>query len=155
MPPREKGAPDQIKPKHLGDYLEVMSKAVFQAGMSWDVVESKWPTTREAFHNFDMDKIAMMGEPDVEALTQDTRVIRNRRKLAAVLYNAGTMLELEKEHGTFKKYLRSYGDDYYALEKELRKRFKFLGESGIFFFLYVVGEPVPDYHEWQEARTKK
>ena len=74
MPPREKGAPDQIKPKHLGDYLEVMSKAVFQSGMSWDVVESKWPTTREAFHDFDMDKIAMMGEPDVEKLVQDTRV---------------------------------------------------------------------------------
>ena len=155
MPPREKGAPDQIKPTHLGDYLSVMSKSVFQSGMSWDVVESKWPGTTEAFYNWDMDKIAMMGEPDVERLAQDTRVIRNRRKLAAVIDNAGTMLGLEKEHGTFKKYLRSHGDDYYALEQDLRKHFKFLGEMGIFHFLYVVGEQVPEYEKWQAARTRK
>ncbi len=154
MPPREKGAPDQIKPKHLGDYLSVMSKAVFQSGMSWDVVESKWSGTTEAFHNWDMDEIAKMGEPDVERLVQDTRVIRNRRKLTAVIDNAGTILTLDKEHGTFKKYLRSF-DGYYDLEKDLRKRFKFLGEMGIFYFLHVVGEPVPDYEEWQAARTKK
>ena len=154
MPPRERGAPDQIRPKHLGDYLEVMSKAVFQAGMSWDVVEAKWLTTREAFHDFDMNEIAKMGEPDVERLTKDTRVIRNRRKLEAILYNAGTLLTLEKEHGTFRKYLRSF-DDYYALEKDLRKRFKFLGEMGIFYFLHVCREPVPDYHEWEAARQKK
>ncbi len=154
MPPRERGAPDQIRPKHLGDYLSVMSKSVFQSGMSWDVVESKWPTTTEAFHDWDMKKIAKMGEPDVERLTKDTRVIRNRRKLAAVLHNAGTMLTLEKEHGTFRKYLRSF-DDYYDLEKDIRKRFKFMGEMGIFVFLYVVREPVPEYEEWQAARTKK
>ena len=154
MPPREKGAPDQIKPKHLGDYLEVMSKAVFQSGMSWDVVESKWQTTREAFHDFDMDKIAMMGEPDVEALTQDTRVIRNRRKLAAVLYNAGTMLELEKEHGTFKNYLRSHAD-FEATVASLRKEFKFLGAIGCYFFLYVVGEEVPSHDVFEASRRRK
>jgi len=152
MPPQE--PPKQIRPEHLGDYLEVMSKAVFQSGMSWAVVEAKWPTTREAFHNFDMKRIAKMGEPDVERLTKDTRVIRNRRKLAAVLYNASTMLQLEQEHGTFKKYLRSF-DGYYELEKDLRKRFKFLGEMGIFYFLYVCREPVPEYEAWQAARTKK
>ena len=154
MPPREKGAPDQINPTHLGDYLEVMSKAVFQGGMSWDVVEAKWPGTREAFHNFDMDEIAKMGEPDIERLTQDRRVIRNRRKLEAILYNASTLLQLEKEHGTFQQYLRSF-DDYYALEKDLRTKFKFLGEMGIFYFLHVCRAPVPDYHEWEAARQKK
>ena len=154
MPPREKGAPDQIRPKHLGDYLSVMSKAVFQSGMSWDVVESKWAGTTEAFHNWDMKKIAKMGEPDVEKLAKDTRVIRNRRKLAAVLHNAGEMLALEKEHGTFRKYLRSF-NDYYALEKDLRKRFKFMGEMGIFYFLYVCREPVPEYEAWQAHRAKQ
>ncbi len=154
MPPREKGAPDQIRPKHLGDYVSVMSKSVFQSGMSWDIVESKWESTTEAFHNWDMKKIAKMGEPDVERLTKDTRVIRNRRKLSAIIHNAGVMIELDKEYGTFKKYLRSF-DDYYALEKDLRKQFKFLGEMGTYVFLYVVREAVPDYHEWQAARAKK
>jgi 3-methyladenine DNA glycosylase Tag len=44
--------PEKIRPGALDDYLEVMSKAVFQSGMSWKVVESKWDTTREAFHDF-------------------------------------------------------------------------------------------------------
>ena len=45
----EYGAPPQVKPKRLGDYLEVMSKAVFQSGMSWQVVNKKWDGIRDAF----------------------------------------------------------------------------------------------------------
>ena len=48
---REYGAPEQITPQVLGDYLDAMSKSVFQSGMSWRVVKAKWPGTREAFHN--------------------------------------------------------------------------------------------------------
>ena len=51
MPPRERGAPDQIRPTHLGDYLAVMSKAVFQSGMSWRVVNKKWDGIRDAFRS--------------------------------------------------------------------------------------------------------
>ena len=153
MPPREKGAPDQIKPKHLGDYLEVMSKAVFQAGMSWDVVESKWPGTREAFHDFDMDKIAMMGEPDVEALTQDTRVIRNRRKLEAIVTNAAKLVELDAKYGTFPGYLRSHGN-FDSTVADMRKQFTFLGDMGCYYFPYVVGEKVPPHEEFEASRRK-
>ena len=80
--------PEQIKPSSLNDYLEVMSKAVFQSGMSWKVVEAKWPSTREAFHNFEIEEAAAFDERDIDALTQDTRVIRNYRKLNAIVSNA-------------------------------------------------------------------
>src|SRR5712692_3324769 len=53
VPERTYGAPQQIQPTRLGDYLEVMSKAVFQTGISWRVVDAKWPGIREAFQNFD------------------------------------------------------------------------------------------------------
>ena len=96
---QEKNAPERIDPQSLGDYLEVMSKAVFQAGMSWQVVGNKWPDIREAFRGFDAEVVAAMGEPDLDALAKDTRVIRNARKLAAIVGNAGKMLELEAEHG--------------------------------------------------------
>ena len=59
---REMGPPPQVKPEGLADYLEVMSKAVFQSGMSWKVVEGKWDGTREAFHDFDAAKVASMSE---------------------------------------------------------------------------------------------
>jgi 3-methyladenine DNA glycosylase Tag len=70
-------APEQIVPKSLGDYLEIQTKAVFQSGMSWKFVESKWPTIREAFSDFQIGAVAAMDESVVDALTDDKRVIRN------------------------------------------------------------------------------
>ena len=92
-------APKKVVPKNLGDYLEIMSKSVFQSGMSWKVVESKWPTTREAFHDFQIGAVAAMDEMAVDALADDTRVIRNRRKLQAITDNARRMIELDEEYG--------------------------------------------------------
>ena len=51
MPEME--APDRITPQTPGDYLEIMSKAVFQSGISWKVVGAKWPGIKEAFQGFD------------------------------------------------------------------------------------------------------
>ena len=87
-----------------------MSKAAFQAGISWRVVESKWPGIKKAFHGSDAERVADMTEPEIETLTQDTRVIRNRRKLEAVVSNANRMVELAETHGSFQNYLRSHVD---------------------------------------------
>ena len=84
-----------------------MTKAVFQSGISWKVVESKWPSIKEAFQDFDTDVVAGFSEPELDGLVQDTRVIRNRRKLSAIVSNAQRMVELDQEHGGFQKYLRS------------------------------------------------
>ena len=100
-------APKQIKPKQLADYLEVMSKAAFQAGISWQVVETKWPGIKEAFDNFDPEKIAKYSGTKMANLLEDKRVIRNHLKLEAIVFNARRMIELEAEFGGFRKYLRS------------------------------------------------
>ena len=147
------GAPPQITPKRLGDYLGVMSQAVFQTGMSWKVVKSKWPGIQEAFHGFDAERVARMTDREIDKLCQDTRVIRNRRKIEAIVENANTLLALEKEHGSLRTYLRSF-DDYDAIEKDMRKRFRFLGETGCYMFLYVVKEPVPEYDDWCASRGR-
>jgi DNA-3-methyladenine glycosylase I len=146
-------APERIDVQSLSDYFEVMSKAVFQSGMSWQVVESKWRGTTEAFDGFDPLEVADYTEADVDRLAADTRIIRNRRKIVATIHNAGELLELDQEYRGFQNYLRSH-DGYDSLEKDMRKRFKFLGKTGIYYFLYVVGEPVPSHHEWAAARGK-
>jgi len=148
-----KSPPKQIDAKSLDDYLEVMSKAVFQSGMSWQVVEAKWPGTREAFWKFDTHKIADLVEPELEQLAQDTRLIRNRRKLAAIASNAQKMIELEKEYGTFQQYLRSHGD-FDATLQGIKRDFKFMVPTGIYYFLYVVKEHVPPHHEFEAAYKK-
>ncbi|MEN8242221.1 MAG: DNA-3-methyladenine glycosylase I, partial [Chloroflexota bacterium] len=79
------GPPDKITPQSLNDYLEMMSKSVFQSGMSWKVIENKWPSTQEALQGFDINTIADFDEKDIEDLMQDTRVVRNFRKLNAIV----------------------------------------------------------------------
>ena len=61
------------------------------------------------------------------------------------------MLELDEEHKGFKRYLGSH-DDFESTVKDLRKRFKFIGDNGAYRFLWIVGEQVPSYHEWVESR---
>jgi 3-methyladenine DNA glycosylase Tag len=145
--------PAQIKPSSLDDYLDVMSKAVFQSGISWKVVETKWPGTREAFYDFDVRKVAALNEKDIDDLSQDTRVIRNYRKLNAIVFNAQKMLSLDEEYVGFQNYLRSQNDFDSTLNK-IRKDFKFMGPMGIYYFLYVVGEDVPPHEEFEAAYRK-
>ena len=147
------GPPEKIVPKSLNDYLEIMSKSVFQSGMSWKVVESKWPGTKEAFQNFDIQAVANFNENDIDELTKDTRVVRNYRKLSAVVSNARKMLELDKAHGSFQKYLRSHGS-FDETMNAIRKDFKFMGPTGIYVFLYIVGENVIPHEEF-EKRYKR
>ena len=151
--PDEKGAPPQVQVQSLDDYLEVMSKAVFQSGMSWQVVNAKCPDTNEAFHGFEIGRVATLTQEELDELAQDKRVIRNRRKLAAIAHNARRIIELDAEHGCFIDYLRSH-DDFYDIVKDLKKQFKFLGDTGSYFFLYVIGEPVPPHDEWMCAQER-
>lgn len=144
-------APQQIQPGGLGDYLEVMSKAVFQTGISWQVVEKKWPALREAMRNFEPLAVASLDGAEMEALVQDARVIRNRRKLEAIVDNARQMLDIEEEHAGFQNYLRSHGG-FEATVADLRKRFMFMGDTGAYYFLWCVSEEVPDYHDWCNSR---
>src|SRR5438132_5511142 len=99
--------PPRIKPKGLADYLDALSKPVFQAGISWKVVEAKWPTIREAFHDFDPEWVAGLSPRDVDRLAGDPRVIRNRRKIQGTVANAGIMLNLDGAHRSFSRYRRS------------------------------------------------
>ena len=86
MPEME--APDRITTQNRGDYLEIMSKVVFQSGMSYKIAESKWLGTREAFHDFNADRVARITPSEIDQLTEDIRVIWNRSKLEAVVANA-------------------------------------------------------------------
>jgi len=143
-------APERVSPKNLADYLDILTRAVFQSGISWRVIEAKWPGTRQALEDFDPERLADLTPDDVDRLVQDQRLIRNRRKIEATIANAQTMLDLDREYQGFKRYLSSF-KDFDAVSADLINRFKFLGASGAYYFLYVVGEPVPQHEEWMAA----
>lgn len=146
--------PKKIQPKSLSDYLDVMSKAIFQTGISWRVVEAKWPGIREAFHGFDPQVISKLSMAEIDMLVEDKRIIRNRRKVEAIVGNAYHILELDRKYGSFQKYLRSF-NSFEELTKDIRKQFKFLGEMGAYYFLWVVSEPVPSYEDWSSKHVLK
>lgn len=81
---------------------------------------------------------------------EDARIVRNRSKIQATVDNAETLLAMENEFGSVKKYLRSHAD-FDATVKDLRTRFKWLGDSGAYYFLHVVKEGVPPHDEWMAS----
>lgn len=128
---------------HLGDdrILSSMAKNIFRAGFVWKIVDAKWPSFEEAFHGFDIMKVASMDEEDLDELATDTRVIRNRSKLSAVRDNARFVFEVCNEHGSFGKYLAQWPDeDLIGLWTELQVRGTRLGGFTRSVFLREVGK---------------
>ena len=84
-------------PQSDQEYFALLARAVFSAGLGPKVVESRWQQMGEAFHGFDAAQVSLMSEEDVARLLSDPGVIRNRRKIEAVIKNAGTFLERVEE----------------------------------------------------------
>jgi 3-methyladenine DNA glycosylase Tag len=141
------------QPVSLAGYLETMSKAVFQTGISWQVVENKWPGIRAAMSGFDPQVVSRYTGADIDRLLGDARVIRNRRKLEGIVLNARKMLELDSTSKGFRAYLRLQGG-FEETAAALHRDFKFMGETGSYYFLWVVGEKVPPWEEWQATRDR-
>ena len=141
IPPRQVPASDS-------GYLEVLTKSIFQAGFSWDVIRDKWPNFRRAFDGFDIETVAAYGQHDIERLLADPGIVRNGRKIAATIQNARIMQGLIAEYGSIYRYLRSLdGLSYAQRRRELTRRFHHLGPTGCFVFLFTVGEDVPSWEE--------
>jgi hypothetical protein len=147
-------APEKVHAATLADYCEVLSQAMFQAGLPWSVVAAKWPGIRDALAGFDPDHLARLTDDDVTAMLRDTRLIRHPGKLRAVIHNAARLLELDAGPGGFRRWLRSHGD-YPTTVRALRSNFRFIGETSAYYFLWVVDEPVPDFTVWAAGRGWK
>lgn len=140
--------PPRKKPDSDSGYLDVMAQCVFQAGFSWEVVRNKWPNFQKAFDGFDVEQVARYSPDDVDRLVADKGIIRNARKIEAVIEDAQVMRRLIKEHGSFHAYLRSLdGLPYPKRRNTLVRQFKWLGRTGVFVFLWCVAEEVPDWEQ--------
>jgi len=150
MPNKRPGfeIPPRVTPADDNGYLEQMTKAIFQAGFSWQVVNNKWPNFQKAFDGFDVDRVASYGPEKVDELLSDPGIVRNGRKIEATIANAIQLQAIRREFGSFAGYLRSLDDlPYRERQKTLSKRFKNLGRTSAFVFLWCVNEEVPDWEE--------
>jgi predicted dinucleotide-binding enzyme len=114
-------------------FFEHLSRSVFGAGI-WQVVQDKWDGIREAFHSFDPPQVAAMTPAEIAATESDPRLIRNKAKIQATVDNAREVLAILGEFGTIRAYFASFPDAH-AASVDMRRRFKFLGDTRVWRFL--------------------
>ena len=111
-----------------------------QAGLSWETILKKEATFRKAYSNFNIKKVAAYTEADVQRLLADAGIIRNRLKVNAAIENAKIILDLQKEYGSFAKWLEHHHpktkDEWVKLFK---KTFRFTGGEIVNEFLMSIG----------------
>ena len=136
------------RPKTDDGYFEQMAKTVFRSGFNWSVIESKWPDIQKSFANFSVKKVARFNDSDIDRLMKDKGVVRNYRKIAAVIENAKKMEKVEEEYGSFRDYLKKVGKDgEQKLCKSVVKQFSYIGDSMVVSFLRSVGEEMPEMNK--------
>ena len=118
-----------------------------QAGLNWETILKKEKAFRKAFDNFDIGKVAAYNEIDRERLLADAGIIRNRLKVNAVIENAKTIQNLQKEYGSFQNWLKQHHlktkEEWVGLFK---KTFKFTGGEIVNEFLMSTGY-LPGAHD--------
>jgi len=140
----------------LFEYLTLESA---QAGLSWYTILKRREGYRQAFANFDVQKVAKFTRDDFERLILDSGIIRNKLKINATINNAQRFIEIQQEFGSFSDYMWTFvqnktlvsnilnHDDYPAttavsdkLSKDLKKRgFKFIGSTICYAHMQACG----------------
>ena len=132
------------RPPNDDTYFENMTRVIFLAGLSWKIIDKKWPNFKKVFKNFSIDKVVEFSENDIQRLMSDTSIVRNRAKIIATINNAKQFQNTKKEYGSFQRYLDSLdkSNNYALVVKELGKKFSRIGPSSARIFLYSVGENI-------------
>lgn len=133
-----------IRPSNDDAYFENMIRVIFLAGLSWKMIDEKWPNFKKAFMNFSIGKVAKFGEKDILRLMSNAGIVRNRAKIVAAINNAKQFQRIREEYGSLKGYIDSLdkSDNYALVIRELGTRFNRIGPSSARIFLYSVGENI-------------
>lgn len=155
--------------------FEFMVLDAFQAGLSWKTILHKRAAFEKAFAKFDPKKVAKFGDEKIEELMQDAGIVRNRAKITAAIKNAQLFLDVQKEFGTFDKYIWQFVGgkpiinqwtgaspaktaESDAMSKDLLKRgFKFVGSTICYAFMQAAGmvnDHMVGCPRWKEVQKK-
>ncbi|CAN5645185.1 DNA-3-methyladenine glycosylase I [soil metagenome] len=139
--------------------FEFMILDAFQAGLSWSTILNKRENFRNAFDNFEAAKISRYTDKKIEKLINDAGIIRNKMKINASVSNAKAFLKVQKEYGTFDKFIWQFtgGKTLYKDRKTakdipaktiesdqmskalIEKGFKFVGSTICYAFMQAAG----------------
>lgn len=153
---------DEVWGKEQHDEIQLFKMLILeglQAGLSWEIVLKKEEAYCQAIDNFDYHKIAMYDENKITELLNNKLLIRNKRKMNALVKNAKAFLKIQEEYGSFDSYIWSYvgyhqikhsyvneedvlGYDELStkISNDLKKKgFLFVGPTIIYSYLQAIG----------------
>lgn len=133
--------------------FEMLILESFQAGLSWECVLNKRDSFRQAYDDFNLEKVCNYDEKKKQELISNAEIIRNKLKVNASINNAKIFRDIKNEFGTFYNYLKTFtnGETYYEvgltsselsdkISKDLKKRgMKFVGTTIIYSYLQAIG----------------
>lgn len=135
------------------ELFELLILESFQAGLSWECILNKRENFRHAYDNFDIDKIICYDEAKINELKENKGIVRNKLKIKASINNAKIFKKIEKEYGSFSKYIWGFTNNQIIYEtnkassklsdqisKDLKKRgMTFVGTTIIYAYLQAIG----------------
>lgn len=140
--------------KYNDDILfEMLVLELFQAGLSWITILKKREAFKEAFDNFNIEKIINYDESKVHELLENENIIRHEGKIRATINNAKVFKDIQKEEGSFSNYIWGFTDgkiikaEYKTksdlsddIAKDLKKKgMKFVGSTTMYSYLEAIG----------------
>ena len=145
-----------------------------QAGLSWSTILNKREHYREAFDNFDPERVAEYGNKKIRTLLGNSGIVRNRLKITSAVQNAKAFLRVQREFGSFDRYIWQFVDgktkvnpwklrklpatsaESDAMSKDLKRRgFNFVGSTICYAFMQAVGlvnDHAPDCFRYSQLR---
>lgn len=140
-------------------HLERIALEIFQCGLSWRIVLVKRAALRDAFGGFHPQQVARMTRRDVARLCRNTEIIRNRRKIEAVLENARVFETLANEAGSYRRWFDGLPARTPAQRAAIfplfRKTFRFMGPETTKCYLMGVGKIAPEHEPGCWAAAKR
>ena len=128
--------------------FELQSLELFQAGLSWDLILKKRPTTVAAFDQFNVDTVAAYKAKDVKRLLGDAGIIRNKLKVASIIENAKRIQALGDSHDGFAAWIAAnHPLNRAEWTKLFRQTFKFMGSEIVNEFMMCIGYLPGAHHE--------
>ena len=134
--------------------FEMLLLESFQAGLSWECILNKRENFRNAFDNFDYNKISKYDDIKIKKLLNNKGIIRNKLKINAIINNAKIFMDIQKEYGSFSKYIWKFTNNKQIvhsrlitsnslsdkISKDLKRRgMKFVGTTIIYSYLQAIG----------------
>ena len=133
--------------------FEMLILESFQAGLSWECILNKRKAFREAYDNFDIDKICNYNEDKINELINNKKIVRNKLKIKSSINNAIIFRDVVKEYGCFYNYIKTFtgGKIFYEWDRTtndvsdkisadlIKRGMKFVGSTIIYSYLQAVG----------------